>query len=324
MKQFPLFWVLTVFLFSGCNKNETIEDTRPSGAFYEYLIAPSATNPAITVYNNNHYVCADTRVSAKNKLFVFLPGTTGFPEAYKLIVKKAASLGYHSIGLMYPNNSDLYVASGMSADNTLFGKCRQEIFDGTDQTSGVSVNSDNCIKNRLYKLLLYMQAQYPALNFQQYISGSEPDWSKIVIAGHSQGGGHAFYISKIRTVDRAISFASIDWNALLGKSADWVKMTGATSVSKLYSINSIYDEVFSYTNVRTQLNDMGISGNPVSIDNNNSPYSNTRRLTTAATPALLLLVPNHNLTCLDAYVPKDSKGAVRSGFSNAWTYLISY
>ena len=31
------------------------------------------------------------------------------------------------------------------------------IFDGTDQTTGVSVDQNNCIKNRLYKLIIYLQ-----------------------------------------------------------------------------------------------------------------------------------------------------------------------
>jgi hypothetical protein len=320
-----LLWLLPVLvLFAGCSKDGGSDSALSRGALYEYLIAPSTTNPAITAYNNVHYVCVDTRVTAKNKLFVFLPGTTGSPEFYKLIVKRAAALGYHAIGLMYPNNSDIYVASGTSTDNTMFGKCRQEIFDGTDQTSAINVNSDNCIKNRLYRLLVYLNNQYPSLNFQQYISGTSPDWSKIRIAGHSQGGGHAFYIAKQVSVDRAISFASIDWNSLLGKSADWVKTTGATPISKFYSINSPLDEIFNYSNVQTQLNDMGITGNPVSIDNSSSPYSNTHRLTTTALPAILILFPYHNVACLDAYVPKDSKGAVRTTFVNAWNYLINY
>jgi len=70
---------------------------------------------------------------------------------------------------------------------------------------------------------------------------------------------------------------------------------------------------------------MGITGNAVSIDNNSSPYSSTHKLTTSATPAIALVAwPNHNITCIDQYVPKDRQGAVASSFANAWTYLISY
>lgn len=329
-----VFGILPLFFLLSCEKSEVnnqpstalsnTTDVPEAGALYEYLIAPSTTNPAIFLYNNNHYACVDTRTTLKNKLFVFFPGTGGSPEFYKLIVKKAASLGYHAIGLMYPNSSDMYAYSGSNPDNTQFGKCRQETFDGTDRTLGVTVDANNCIKNRLYKLLVYLQQRYPALNYGQFINGTDVYWSKCTLAGHSQGGGHAFYIAKKVGVEKTISFASIDWNALLATNADWVTSTGVTPISKFYSINSTKDEVFSYTNVQTQLTAMGLSGTPVSIDNTASPYGGSHRLTTAATPATSLVVPNHNITCLDAYVPKTSTGAVTAAFGNAWTYLITY
>lgn len=302
------------------NNTDTTQQTTPQS--YQYNIAPSSTDPGINSFNNEHYINIDTRTTLKNKLFVFLPGTTGFPAVYKLIVNKAAAMGYHAIGLMYPNNSDLYVASATSTDLSEFGKCRQEIFDGSDQTNGVSVNSANCIKNRLYKLLVLLQQQHPTQNWQQFISGSEVNWSKLTIAGHSQGGGHALYIAKKVSVERAISFSSIDWNSTLSQSAAWVTETGATAVSKCYSFNSTRDQIFSYANVVTQLGDMGLTGPAVSIDDFTPPYSGSHTLTTSASPAISLLVPDHNLTCLDAYVPKANTGLQATSFDRAWGYLI--
>jgi len=323
------YTLLFTSLFFSCKKNDgnngnNGNNGNGTGQLNEYLIPPSATNANINSYNSNHYVCVDTRTTLKNKLFIFLPGTTGSPEFYKLIVKKAASLGYHAIGLTYPNGPDLYTVAAASNDNTLFGKGRQEIFDGTDQTTGVSVDSDNCIKSRLYKLLVYLQQTYPTLNFGQFITGNDVDWSKCTLAGHSQGGGHAFYIAKQVSVDRTISFASIDWNTSLGASADWVMQVGATPISKFYSINSTKDQIFAYANVQTQLADMGLIGSAVSIDNNNSPYSGTHKLTTSANAAISILVPDHNIACLDQYIPKTTQGAVATDFDNAWTYLITY
>jgi hypothetical protein len=197
------FLVLAIIVFTSCTKTDPFPTPAP-GQLYEYKVLPSVTSTAISSFNSEHFAYLDTRVTAKNKLFVFLPGTTGSPAFYTLILKKAAALGYHSIGLMYPNNSDLYIAAANNPDNTAFGKGRKEIFEGTDQIAGVNVNADNCIKTRLIKLLQYMQAQHPTENWQQFLAGSDVNWSKVVIAGHSQGGGHAFYISKLVAVDRAI------------------------------------------------------------------------------------------------------------------------
>ena len=328
MKKTILLILLSIHFFS-CERCDDITPDTPvpterRAALYQYSIAPSSTNSSILFYNSNHYVCIDTRTTLRNKLFVFFPGTSGSPEFYKLIVKKAASLGYHAIGLMYPNGSEIYSWSAANPDNSQFGKCRQEIFDGTNQTLGVTVDANNCIKGRLLRLLQYLSATYPDLNFQQFINGNDVYWNKCTLAGHSQGGGHAFYIAKRVSVEKTIAFASIDWNTYYGRSADWVIQPGATPVSKYYSINSTRDEVFAYSNVQTQLSDMALPGNVTSIDNTASPYGGTHKLVTSATPATLLLVPNHNLTCLDAYVPKTSTGAVTTAFSNAWTYLMTY
>jgi hypothetical protein len=239
-------------------------------------------------------------------------------------VKQAASQGYHAIGLMYPNDPSIYTASNNDTTNTQFAKCRQEIFDGTDQTSGISVDTNNCIKNRLYKLLLYLQITYPTQNWSQYILNGQVDWNKCVVAGHSQGGGHAFFIAKKVAVDKAICFSSIDWNSALNRSAAWVTLVGATPINKFYSFNGTNDEVFNYANVQTQLTDMGIIGTSISIDNNISSYSSTHRLTTSATPALSIApFPNHNLTCLDMSVPKTSSGTVTTAFINSWNYLLN-
>ena len=139
--------VVLLVVLASCKKNNDVTSnggsttdtsSRTVAQFYEYNILPSTTNSSILLFNNPHEVCLDTRTTLKNKLFIFLPGTTGYPTAYKLIVKQAASQGYHAIGLMYPNDPSIYTASNNDTTNTQFAKCRQEIFDGTDQTSGVS------------------------------------------------------------------------------------------------------------------------------------------------------------------------------------------
>lgn len=326
----PARFVLLGFMFScilSCSKKNNPNNggnnvTPQTGVLFEYMITPSATNAAISAYDNPHYVYLDTRPTPKNKLFIFLPGTSGFPSVYTLVLKKAAALGYHAIGLMYPNGSEIYVASGTNPDNTSFGRCRQEVFDGSDQSMAISVNPDNSIRGRLTTLLQYLNTKYPSQQWGQYLVNGQVNWSKCVVAGHSQGGGHAVYISKKVSLSRALCFASIDWNSFLSASAAWVLEPGATPIGNVYSIISTNDQVFNYANVQRQLNDLGVPGTPVSIDNVLSPYGNSNRLITAATAALTLLLPDHNITCLDQYVPKTAQGTVAPAFDSAWSYLM--
>ena len=322
-----IYFLMALALLSCSKKSNVSNSSNNNNDPYanklnEFIITPSSTNTNVNSYDSPHYVYLDTRVVSKNKLFIFLPGTSGFPSVYTLIAKKAASLGYHTIGLMYPNGSEMYVASGNNPDNTSFGRCRQELFDGTDQSLAISVNADNCIKGRLISLLQYLSNKYPNQNWGQYLINGQVNWSKCIVAGHSQGGGHALYISKKVSLNKAIIFASIDWNAYLGASASWIFDAGSTPISKVYSVNSIYDQVFSYANVQTQLNDLGIPGAATSIDNTSSPYGNSHRLITAATPAISLLFPDHNIACLDQYIPKTVSGSVSPNFDSAWAYLL--
>jgi hypothetical protein len=327
MKKLLLTLCAITVLFS-CKKSDAVDPgtgpTPPAPQLYEYKILPSATNAAIASFNNEHYVYFDTRVTAKNKLFVFFPGTSAMPAFYTDIVKKAARLGYHAIGLMYPNNSDLYVASASSPDNNQFGLCRSEIFNGIDVTTGVTVNADNCIKNRLVKLLQYLQQQNPSQNWQQFLNGSaDVNWGMCLLSGHSQGGGHAAYIGKQVSVDRVIVFSSIDWNGLLNKSANWVTTAGLTPSGKYYTFIHSSDEIFNWNNAKQQYTDAGIPGLPENIDLVAAPYNSSHNLYTTAAPALAIIVPNHNITCLDLYTPKNGSGQLSNTFTSAWEYLLN-
>ncbi len=77
----PLFvLLLTILFFSACNDDDPGGGGGGNtGQLYEYRVAPSTTHSAISNFNNEHFVYLDTRSTLKNKLFVFLPGTSGMP-----------------------------------------------------------------------------------------------------------------------------------------------------------------------------------------------------------------------------------------------------
>src|SRR2546425_9735982 len=68
-----------------------------------HVVAPQSTDPAIDRFLDNHYVWLDTTARTNHKLMLFMPGTGFTPAVYQLVQQEAARVGYHVIGLMYPN-----------------------------------------------------------------------------------------------------------------------------------------------------------------------------------------------------------------------------
>src|SRR4030095_12009571 len=67
------------------------------------LIAASATDPDIEDVNGVHHVAIDPAAPRIGRLFVFLPGTGATAQMYSMLIERAATLGYHAIGLAYVN-----------------------------------------------------------------------------------------------------------------------------------------------------------------------------------------------------------------------------
>src|SRR5882724_99990 len=66
-----------------------------------HVVNPEATDPAIDQALENHYAWIDPTAPTNNGLFVYMPGTGDVPGNAVLVQQEAARLGYHVIGLMY-------------------------------------------------------------------------------------------------------------------------------------------------------------------------------------------------------------------------------
>ena len=211
----------------------------------EHIILPSTTDPACSTPNNNHFVYINQTLTAKNKLFLFFPGTGGVPFNQRLLLKHAANLGYHSIGLTYPNTQSINELCINVSDTTCHSRARLEVFDGADRHDSINVDVSNSIKNRTLKLLQYLATTYPSENWSQYYTGTTINWNKIIVSGHSQGGGHAGIISKLNTVDRVVMFAATDWINSLNRYADWITWNSVTTSDKYYGFIHQQDEAIN-------------------------------------------------------------------------------
>lgn len=285
-----------------------------------HMVRPNTADPLSSVPNNYHFIYINQTVTQKNKLFLFFPGTGAVPYNYREILKHAANLGYHSIGLTYPNSIAINKICLTTTDTTCHSRARLEIFDGVDRHNDINVDVNNCIERRTLKLLKHLNANYPTESWGQYYSGNQIQWHKIIVSGHSQGGGHAGIISKIKPVKRVVMFAAMDWIPLLDRNADWITWNGLTSTDRYFGFAHQNDELVDFNRIQTTWDNYGMNnyGSIVLVDTSVIPFNNSHKLYTILTPA------NdhkkyHGSLVIDAYTPSDSGVPV---FADVWTYMI--
>lgn len=284
-------------------------------------IKPSDTDPLITTFNSDsNYVYLNTSIATKNILVVHLPGSFGEPKRATLYGTLAADLGFHSVGLMYPNIPTVGSFCTNSSDPDCFENVRREIVEGVDYSSNLTINPSESILNRTKKLLIYLNSNFPTENWGQYLDiNNNLDFNKIIFSGHSQGGGHAALIGKFYPIKRAICFSSPkDWRNIPNAPPLWLSSgSWQTPSSAIYCFNHVLDE---HTNHQLEIWDsLGLNsfGVPVNVDSVSSPYNNTRQLTTA------YIVPSgddHACTIQDNKTPKILNVPV---FIPVWTYLLT-
>lgn len=205
-------------------------------------VLPQTTDPNIGAPNLSHTYAAPSSDAAWNgKLLVFFPGSLAYPTEYQLIVQQAAAIGYYAVGVSYPNGAPNVLGKTLSeiCDNNIggtssgfdcYGQVRLNRFNGSPEPNGSTTNPPpsgafydpyfiaspaNAIEHRLGALLRWLSTPGhatagQAATWAQFVNSTTvtPIYSKIVFAGHSQGGGEAAYIAKVTPVVGVVMFSS--------------------------------------------------------------------------------------------------------------------
>lgn len=290
----------------------------------ERSVSPTEIDPRVTTATEDHIVInPDPTMAPAGRLFVFLPGTDGTPTMYRKILRVGAARGYHAIGLNYPNPVPVGLLCRNSLDAGCYWDVRREIIAGNDLTDRVDIDLPNAIDTRLTMALSYLSTQFPTEGWGQFLDGGTPVWSRIVMAGHSQGGGHAAIIAKLRRLARAVYFAApADWQAVSDAPAEWLSRTPQTPAGSQYGFTHLEDPLVPYDELRRVWSALGLDafGAPTSVDGQAAPYGNRHMLTTLAEPGRgLAASPQHGAPVLDAVTPDGSDG--QPLFGPVWAHL---
>ncbi len=288
------------------------------------LVAPQTTDSNITTNLNNHYASVNRGVAQKNQLFLFFPGTGGVAFNYLQINNTAADLGFHAVNLTYLNDDAVNdLCGGINTDLECYGRVRLEVKDGVDRSNLVNVNRANSIENRLIKLLIHLRNAAPNQDWNQFLlNDNSLNWSKIVVSGHSQGGGHAAIIGRFHSVVRVVMFASMDFNAATNSPANWIaapnSTPSATATDKFFGFSHRRDESVNYTLLTNRIwtaFGMNNFGAVTNVEAANPPFNHTHSLTSNAECANF-----HGCIVADARLVLQNGVPV---YKPVWEYLLS-
>ena len=242
-------------------------------------VTPSAIESGTNPYYNSPDLVSPPAGTAKNRLFLFLPGTSATPSTYQDILREAASRGYHAIGLTYVNAVTLYTSCGSSTDPNCWGNYRNEVITGQDTSASIAVTPADSITGRLTALLQYLASSAPSEGWAQYLSGSQPVWQSIAVGGHSQGAGDAAYFGKLHAFARICDFDS-PGDTTSGAPAAWLAKPNLTSPSVHYGFTDSHDTVVAYAQTLANWNALGLAGSPTVVDGATPPFGNSHQLVT--------------------------------------------
>jgi hypothetical protein len=312
-----VFLFCLLFSLAYCQKKA---DKTSGSTLVEYFIAPQQTDNKINVSLDSHFISVIKGGATKNQLFVFLPGTNTQPKQCLAILRKAAGMGFHVIGLMYPNKKPVNAFCAPTNDTTCHRLARLEIIDGIDRHPDISVDPPNSIINRLTKILQYLELNNRAENWGQYLLIGKPDWSRIIISGHSQGGINADVMGKFYPVKKIIMFSAIDY--LSNRTIpDWENLPA--NREKYFSLFNPADELLYYSNAFNGWQHLGMLdyGPVTNVDSVSYPYGHSHTLITRVIPPGNSSDKFHNSTAVDAYLTKDASG--KYILDKAWEYLLN-
>lgn len=193
-------------------------------------VPPQATDARLGADEPPHTVVYDPAVA--EPLLVWLPGTNGRADAtHKALFQAVRDAGVRLVSLSYLDDvavsqvckgPRLRTYPGCAAD------FRQQRSWGNATRSPIADRPEDAIVPRLTQLLRYLAAQQPDGEWAGYLAGDEPRWSRIVLAGQSQGGGMAAFIAKTRAVGGVLMFSG-GWDKdARGEPARWYRQPSAT------------------------------------------------------------------------------------------------
>ena len=174
--------------------------------------ASSLSSSCVTVFSAKHVACTPIG-SPQNELLVFFGGSKSKPSNAPLYAfyDAAAALGFHVVSVAYPDTPTVAAACS-GQPSTCFWIVRQKRMYGDG-------GAMPALRHLVSELAATVQ---PGMGWDQFLTGSAVDFSKVVTAGHSQGAGNAVMVGKAHGVLGVVQLSGVDNVDSIGNPAPWI------------------------------------------------------------------------------------------------------
>jgi hypothetical protein len=218
MEKKTSLYIIKVFVFLfmvSLSANLTAQKGTSAIDFSGYKtlkVKPSEADPSVKKWDSVHIILYDKAIK-NNKVLLWLTGTGGstdhVPQSF---FKTALDQGYRIIALSFissPGVSQVCKEDYLDKNIDCAAEFRRKRIYGDNIFLPIPDQYQDAIIPRLTKLLQYLSKNDKEGVWSQYLNQStgKPVWSKIAIAGQSQGGGMAEFIAQHESVARIISFS---------------------------------------------------------------------------------------------------------------------
>lgn len=283
-------------------------------------VVPSQTDSTITNWDEPHLVATPEPSTESGYLVLFMAGSFGNPHRQLSLLQAMVDQGHYAINLRYPND---WTVGGLCRNNPspdCHESLRRQILSGHPPTSLLDLPAQDCILNRFSKLLTWLAQDDEKSNWGQFIDrSSAPRWSRVIVAGHSQGGGHALLISKEVLVARCVLLsAPADVHGPYQAIAPWIGNKGATPPEACYGFCHTEDRIFERVSKSWDAMGLQAFGDLTCVEEVAPPYAGSHRLMSR------MRVSGgryHGSVATDRATPRQPDG--QPVFLDAWHYLFN-
>ena len=195
-----------------------------------------------------HYYCTPTTAADWNgQLVIYIAGAREDPGLAHAFAERACTRGFAAIAPAYKNDR---AVRDLCEDNPdCYGAVRHEIVFGDDAAPELRMDPGNGLVHRIDTIADRLAATSPAVWTPLRDRLRRRDFSQVIIAGFSQGSGHALLLAHDFAVSRVIMLSGVLDRVRSGTTshgpvtwlATWATTNPKTPGTRMFAVNHAAD-----------------------------------------------------------------------------------